>query len=143
MKAIYRRAKISPKKANLVASMIKGMMVKEALTRLRFTPKKGAKIIYDILKSAVANAENNFNQKDNELVITSILVTKGTVQRRFIPISRGRVHPILKKTAHIIVEVNAKPTGGQAKGGDEKKEKIDSNDKKGLAKKKQKAEVLK
>lgn len=105
MKAILRRIRISPKKANLIAGMVRGKKANEALSLLKFMPKKGAKILYKVVHSAASNAKNNFKQSIDDLVITKILVTKGPTYKRSMPISRGRVHPILKRTSHITVEV--------------------------------------
>ena len=105
MKAILRKIRISPKKANLVAGMIRGKKVNDALALLKFTPKKGAKIIYKVVHSAASNAKNNFKQSMDDLVITKVLVTKGPTLKRSVPISRGRMHPIRKRTSHITVEV--------------------------------------
>lgn len=108
MKAILRQTRISPKKANLVAGMVRGRNAEEALTMLKFMPKKGAKILYKVVHSAVSNAENNMGQDRSELEIKKILVTKGPTYKRSNPISRGRAQPILKRTSHITVEVGAK-----------------------------------
>ncbi len=105
MKAILRQSRISPKKANLVAGMVRGKNVSQALDILRFTPKKAAAILYKVIHSAASNAKANFGQSTEALMITSILVTKGTTYQRAIKISRGRSHPIRKRTAHITVEV--------------------------------------
>lgn len=105
MKAILRKIRISPKKANLVAGTVRGKKVNEALNLLKFMPKKAAKIIYKVVQSAASNAKNNFKQSMDELIITEILVTKGPTYKRSIPISRGRAHPIRKRTSHITVEV--------------------------------------
>ena len=105
MKAVLRRIRISPKKANLVAGMVRGRKVNESLNLLKFMPKKGAKILYKVIHSAASNAKNNFKQSMDDLVVTKILVTKGPTYKRSLPISRGRVHPILKRTSHITVEV--------------------------------------
>jgi large subunit ribosomal protein L22 len=105
MKAALRRIRISPQKANLVAGMVRGKKVNEALALLKFMPKKGADIIYKVVHSAAYNAKNNFKQNIDDLFITKLLVTKGPTYKRSIPISRGRAHPILKRTCHIIVEV--------------------------------------
>lgn len=106
MKAILRNIGISPKKANLVAGMVRGKMVKDALAQLKFTPKKGADIIYKVIDSAAANAENNFKQNRDKLFIKEILVTKGPTYKRSQPVSRGRAHPILVRRAHITVVVD-------------------------------------
>lgn len=105
MKAILKNARISPKKMNLVAGLVRGKKANEALAQLKFTPKKGADILYKVLHSAISNATNNFRQKKENLVIKSILVTKGMTYKRGIPVSRGRYHPILKRNSHVVVEV--------------------------------------
>lgn len=108
MKAVLRQIRISPKKANLVAGMVRGKDVNEALTILKFMPKKGAKILYKVILSASSNAENNFGQTRSDLEVKQILVTKGATYKRNNPISKGRAQPILKRTSHITVEVGAK-----------------------------------
>ena len=105
MKAVLRTIRISPKKANLVAGTVRGKKVNEALALLKFMPKKGADILYKVVHSAASNAKNNFSQSMDELHVTKILVTKGPTFKRSLPISRGRAHPIRKRTSHITVEV--------------------------------------
>lgn len=107
MKAVLRRIRIAPKKANLVAGMVRGKKVQEALNLLRFMPKKAAKILYKVIHSAAANARHNYKQSIKDLYISRLLVTKGTTLKRSLPVSRGRTHPILKHTSHITVEVAA------------------------------------
>ncbi len=107
MKAILRRIRISPKKANLIAALVRNKKVQEALDILKFTPKKAAKILKKVIESAVANAENNFKQNKDSLYIKEIIVTQGVTYKRSLPISRGRTHPILKRTSHITVKVEA------------------------------------
>lgn len=124
MKAILRKTRISPKKANLVAGTVRGKSVNEALILLKFMPKKASKLLYKTIHSAASNAVNNFEQSMDDLYITSILVTKGPTYKRSLPISRGRTHPIRKRTAHITVEVGALEAEPKAKGKKEKKEKV-------------------
>lgn len=102
---------IAPKKVNLIAKLVRGTKAKEALTILQFTPKKAAKLLYKAIKSATSNAENNFKQKIENLYIKEILVSSGPMYKRHMPVSRGRAHPILKRTTHITVEmgVSEKP----------------------------------
>lgn len=107
MKAVLRRIRISPKKANLVAGIVRKRKVSEALSLLEHMPKKAAKILYKVIQSAASNAKNNFDQSIDDLVIEKILVTKGPTYKRSVPISRGRAQPIRKRTAHITVEVAA------------------------------------
>ncbi|QQR55514.1 50S ribosomal protein L22 [Candidatus Peregrinibacteria bacterium] len=106
MKALLSNIRISPEKANLVAGMVRGAMVNEALEQLKFTPKKGAKILYKVVASAAANAEHNLKQNRDHLYIKEIVVTKGPTYKRGVSVSRGRVHPILKRTAQIRVTVD-------------------------------------
>ncbi len=106
MKALLRNIRISPEKANLVAGLVRGAMVSEALKQLEFTPKKGARILYKVIASAAANAEHNLNQNRDHLYIKEIVVTKGPMYKRGISVSKGRVHPILKKTTQIRVRVD-------------------------------------
>lgn len=105
MKSILRYIRISPKKANLVAGMVRKMEVKKALDTLKFTSKKGADILYKVVASAKANATNNFKQKEEHLFVEEIIVTKGPTLKRHVPVSRGRAHPILKRTSHITVKL--------------------------------------
>lgn len=113
MKAVLRTIRISPKKANLVAGTVRGKKVNEALALLKFMPKKGADILYKVVHSAASNAKNNFSQSIEELHVTKILVTKGPTYKRSLPISRGRAHPIRKRTSHITVEVGVMGMDGK------------------------------
>ncbi len=108
MKALLSNIRISPEKANLVAGMVRGAMVTDALEQLSFTPKKGAKILYKVVASAAANAEHNLKQDRARLYIKEIVVSKGPTYKRGVSVSRGRVHPILKRTAQIRVTVDVK-----------------------------------
>ncbi len=107
MKASVRNIRISPKKLNVIAYVVRNMKAQEALDTLRFMPKKGAQIVYDVLKSAVANATHNDSQKIEDLRIASISVTQGLVMKRINPISRGRAHRILKRTSHVDITLSA------------------------------------
>jgi large subunit ribosomal protein L22 len=103
MKASVKHIRISPKKANLVAGIVRGKKATEALSFLKLANKKGADILYKVLASAVANAENNDGKSKDSLLIESIVVTKGRTLRRGIPASRGRVMPIKKRSSHLFV----------------------------------------
>lgn len=129
MKAIGKTIRISPKKVNLIAGLVRQKPVNEAMTILKFTQKKGAKILNKVIQSAVANAETNFKQSADSLYIKEIIVNRATTMKRSIPISRGRMHPILKRNAHITVTVavrseeSAPPAGdGKAPSGEAKAE---------------------
>lgn len=105
MIAHLRQIRISSNKANLVAGMVRDMPVNRALDLLKFTPKKAAHFLYKVIDSAAANAENNFKQNRDQLIIKEIIVNEGPTYKRFQPVSRGRGHPILKRTAHISVKL--------------------------------------
>lgn len=106
MKAILHQVRITPKKAEIIAGLVKNMPVKKALHLLQFTPKKAAKAVYKVVHSAASNAVHNFQQNMDDLVISEIYVTEGQTFKRHMPVSRGRSHPILKRTAHIVVKLN-------------------------------------
>ncbi|MEK9167078.1 MAG: 50S ribosomal protein L22 [Patescibacteria group bacterium] len=112
MKAFLKNIGISPKKANLVAGMVRGKMVETALTELKFTPKKGAGILYKVIASAAANATNNFKQNKSKLYIKEIVVNKGAMYKRSQPVSKGRSHPILVRRSNITVIVDVSANGG-------------------------------
>jgi large subunit ribosomal protein L22 len=117
MKAIGRSLRITSKKINLIAGLIRGKDAQEALDILKFTPKKGARILRKIVHSAVSNAENNFKQEKGSLFIKEIIVTEGSTLKRSVPISRGRMHPILKRMAHATVILGVREEGEKAKKG--------------------------
>lgn len=114
MKASLKTARITPKKLNLIADMIRGKNALDALHLLKFTPKKGAKIMGKLLQSAVSNAESNFKQDKDSLYVKEIYVTKAPTLKRSVPISRGRMHPILKRNAHALVMLAVKETEKKA-----------------------------
>jgi large subunit ribosomal protein L22 len=111
MKATAKQLRITPRKINLIAELVRGTDVNEALAILRFTPKKGAKMLYKIVKSAVANAENNFKQDKDSLYVKEVVVGKAVTLKRSVPISRGRVHPILKRSSHVHVMIGVRDEG--------------------------------
>jgi len=100
-KANYLR--ISPRKLRLSADLVRGNRVIQADYILAATPKKGAVMVADALKSAVANAENNYNLRKSALYIAEIKVDEGPRTKRFRPRSRGMAHPILHRMAHLTV----------------------------------------
>ncbi len=103
-RAMHRYARVSPRKARLVADLIRGQHVNTAQDILRFTPKRASGLIGKVLKSAIANA----NEKEADvrrLVVTEARIDAGPYFRRWRPKDRGRAHQILKKTSHIIVVV--------------------------------------
>ena len=101
-KAIARYIRISPRKAQLVARNVNGRAVEEAMNILKFTPNKAAGIIYKVMRSALANAEQAGSDVD-ALVVREVTVNKGPTLKRFMPRSQGRANTILKRTSHITV----------------------------------------
>ena len=103
VKSTYKYARISPKKARDVARAIQGMPVSEALDALAYTPRKAAQIVAKTLKSAVANAENNFELDVEELTVKESTVGDGPTFKRFKPRARGSAGAIRKRTSHIYI----------------------------------------
>lgn len=104
-KARYMR--IPPRKARLVAATVIGMPVKDALVVLDFTPKAAAQEIGKVVKSAAANATNNFSQDEDSLVVKRIIVNEGPTLKRGRPRARGMYFSIFKRTSHITAIVEA------------------------------------
>jgi large subunit ribosomal protein L22 len=100
-----KHARISPQKCRLVADMVRGQSVGLALNTLRFTPKKGAKIVRKVLESAIANAENNLSADVDELKVQTITVDEAPVFKRFHARAKGRGNRIVKRNSHITVTV--------------------------------------
>ncbi len=108
MKAYGKNIRISPKKLRVIGEAIKGMELDEALKFLKFAPKKWADLLFKVLSSAIANAENNDSQKVENLKLGTLIISKGIVYKRGNPVSRGRMHPILKRTSNIKLELLVK-----------------------------------
>lgn len=101
VKALYKYARISPLKMRDVAREITGLPASQALDLLNFTPKKAAILIGKTLRSAIANAENNFELDADALVVKEVQINEGPRIKRFKPRARGGAAPIIKRTAHI------------------------------------------
>lgn len=108
MRAVAKYIRISPQKARLVADVIRGMDAGQAVTTLRFMPKKGAGIIRKVLESAVANADQMGTVDVDTLYVKEILVDGGPMLKRFRPRAQGRATRILKRSSHITVVVDEK-----------------------------------
>ncbi|MEE8316105.1 MAG: 50S ribosomal protein L22 [Syntrophobacteria bacterium] len=102
-KAVTRYVRISPRKARLVTELIKGKPVEEALTILRFVPKKAARLVDKTLRSALANAEQNPNIDVDTLYIKRIFVDGGPTMKRWRARAMGRATKIIKRSSHITV----------------------------------------
>ena len=108
MHAHLRQIRIAPKKTNVVAELVRKMQAIKAVDTLKFTGKKAALPLKKLIQSAMANAVNNFKQEKENLYIKEIIVTEGPTYKRSVSVSRGRVHPILKRTSHITVKLEVK-----------------------------------
>jgi len=105
VRAVAKDVGISPRKVRLVVNMVRGKKINEALAILSFSPTPTAKAVAKLIKSAAANAENNFQMSPAELRITDIFADPGHTLKRFRPQSRGRASPILKRSSNITVLV--------------------------------------
>lgn len=108
VRAISKYERISALKFRDLAAQLKGLNANDALDRLALLPTKGAKIIYKVLKSAIANAENNNNLSVIKLWIEGVYVDKAITFGRFRPSARGSAHPYEKHTSHIKVVLTEK-----------------------------------
>jgi len=106
--AKHRFARISPRKARLVIDLIRGKPVDEALNILKFTRKRAAVFIDKVLRSAIANADEQEADVDR-LYVKEARVDPGPIMYRWRPKDRGRAHPIRKRFSHIIVTVEEAP----------------------------------
>ena len=104
-KASLRGARLSAQKGRLVADLIRGKPVDQAINLLAYTPKKGAAIIRKLLESAIANAEHNDGADIDELKVKTIYVEQGATLKRFSARAKGRGNRISKPTCHIFVTV--------------------------------------
>lgn len=105
--AVLKGVHLSPQKARLVADLVRGKKVDQALNILTFSPKKGADIIKRVVESAIANAEHNEGADIDELRVTTIYVDKGVVMKRIRARAKGRAGRITKPTCHITVMVGS------------------------------------
>ncbi|QQL45826.1 50S ribosomal protein L22 [Sulfuriroseicoccus oceanibius] len=125
VKAVYKYARISPLKMRDVAREIQGLPVNQALDILNFTPRKAAVLVGKTLRSAIANAENNFDLDADTLVVKEAQINEGPRFKRFKPRARGGAAPIIKRTSHIRIvvsdEVEIPAPKAKSKGGSKPK----------------------
>ena len=104
-KAILRGARLSAQKGRLVADLIRGKPVDQAISILAYSPKKGAAIVRKVLESAIANAEHNDGADIDTLKVKTIFVERGMFLKRFQARAKGRGNRVLKHTCHIFITV--------------------------------------
>ncbi len=107
-KAIVKYVRISSRKVNIVLDLIRGKKVGDAVAVLKHTPKSASVVLEKLLKSAVANAENNFGMNVDKLYISEAYATQGPTLKRFMARAQGRGVRILKRTSHITLAVKEK-----------------------------------
>ncbi|MDI9486087.1 MAG: 50S ribosomal protein L22 [Bacillota bacterium] len=107
-RAVARHIRISPRKARQVIDLIRGKDVEEALAILRFTPKGGSPIVEKVVRSAIANAENNYDMDVDSLYVAECYVDQGPTMKRIRPRARGMANRIRKRTSHITVILREK-----------------------------------
>lgn len=103
--ANLRGVRLSAQKGRLIADLVRGKRVEQALSILAFSPKKGAQVIKKVLESAIANAEHNDGADIDALKVRAIMVEQSTVLKRFTARAKGRGNRISKPTCHIYVTV--------------------------------------
>ncbi len=108
VRAVAKYIRMSAHKVRLVADLVRGRDVNEALTILRYTPKSAAKAVAQVVASAMANAEENLGLSRDELYVAQIMADEGPTLRRGRPGARGRFKPLLKRSAHITVILSEK-----------------------------------
>jgi large subunit ribosomal protein L22 len=134
VKAKLNNLRIAPRKVRLVADLIRGKKVEDALNQLDYLVKGAAEPMKKLLNQAVANAENNFKLKKEDLYVSSIIVDGGVTLKRWLPRSRGRADQLLKESSHITLELDVVK-------GEKKAKKAKAPVKKAAPKKTEKKEV--
>jgi large subunit ribosomal protein L22 len=106
VKAHLKALPMTPRKVGIVAGLVRGRSVNDALVILEHTPRRTALPLIKLIKSAQANAGHNHNVKTDNLMISELTVTPGPRAKRFRPVARGSAHPYQKRTTHITVVVS-------------------------------------
>ena len=107
-RAIVRNVRMTPRKMKLICDLIRGKDAGTAMAIIMNTPKAASELLYKLVKSAAANAENNHNMDINNLYVAECFVTPGPTLKRVRPRAHGRAYRILKRTSHITVVLKEK-----------------------------------
>ncbi|MDC3417800.1 50S ribosomal protein L22 [Aquibacillus salsiterrae] len=110
-KAVAKSVRIAPRKVRLVVDLIRGKQVGEAIAILNHTQRGASPVVEKVLRSAVANAEHNYEMNTDNLVVSEAFVNEGVTLKRFRPRAMGRASQINKRTSHITVVVSEKKEG--------------------------------
>ena len=107
-RATLKYSRISARKVKIVADLIRGKDVDEALAIIKFTPKASSEILEKLLKSAIANAENNHDMKHENLYVAEIYANQGPTLKRIRPAAKGSAVRIRKRTSHVTIVLREK-----------------------------------
>ncbi len=107
-RAYLRGIRIAPRKVKIVLDLIRNKPADVALAILRHTPKAASEPVTKLLKSAMANAENNHNMDKKQLYVAECYVTPGMIMKRIMPRAQGRAFRINKRTSHVTIVVKEK-----------------------------------
>lgn len=139
--AKLKNLRVSPRKVRLVTNLIKGMDTGNALVQLSYVVKGSSSAVEKLLRSAIANAENNFGLDKNNLLVADVQVGEGTTLKRWLPRAHGRATQLMKRTSHIYLTLDEKIEGAGRKVKTEKKkvvkkveDKAENDDKKDVKK---------
>ena len=103
--ATLKYARISSRKVKIVADLIKGKDIDEAVAILKYTPKASSEVLEKLLKSAIANAENNHNMAHEKLYVADIFANQGPTLKRIRPAAKGSAVRIRKRTSHVTIKL--------------------------------------
>ena len=103
--AVLKYARISSRKVKIVADLIRGKQVDEALAIIKFTPKASSEVLEKLLKSAIANAENNHGMNRGNLIVSEIYANQGPTLKRIRPAAKGSAVRIRKRTSHVTIKL--------------------------------------
>jgi len=106
VRAVAKYVGVSPQKLRLFAGLVRGKKVDESLAVLRLSPSPAARTLAKVVRSASANAENNYQMAPSDLKIVRVFIDQGATLKRIRAQARGRVSPILRHTSHITVIVD-------------------------------------
>jgi large subunit ribosomal protein L22 len=122
VKATAKNVRISPRKVSVVAALVRGRTVEDAITILNHTPRRSALAVRKVIESAKANADHNHNLKPDTLLITEIRVSAGPSFKRYRPAAHGRALPFQRRSSHIYVTVDGDTRAAKKPAASAKKE---------------------
>lgn len=123
VKASLKHLRIAPRKTRLVAAVVRGLEVNQAIKQLKFLNKKSAQSLLKLLNSAVANATNNFDLDKNNLIIKELKIEDGKTLKRWLPRAHGRATTIRKRMSHVYLTLSEIVDSGRQEA---KKQKIEA-----------------